>query len=123
MPGRLEGRVALVTGAGCREGWGNGNAAAVLFAREDIRCNAIVPGLIDTPMVRSSVLAAGLGIEQTAAYDAARQRLSPIGRQGSPWDIARAALFLASAESAYINGAELVVDGGFINLMPMAMPA
>jgi len=91
---------------------------AAEFASQGIRCNAIVPGMIDTPMVRSSILAAGLTPDQAEAYDESRHRLSPTGRQGSPWDIANAALFLAGAESAYVNGTELVVDGGFGNLAP-----
>jgi NAD(P)-dependent dehydrogenase (short-subunit alcohol dehydrogenase family) len=92
---------------------------AAEFAADGIRCNAILPGMIDTPMVRNSVLAAGASADQALAYDAARHRLSPTGCQGSPWDIAHAALFLASDESAYVNGAELVVDGGLTQLMPM----
>lgn len=95
-----------------------GKTLAAEFAHEGIRCNSVVPGMIDTPMVRASVLAAGLSAAQADAYDQQRHRLSPTGRQGSPWDIAHAALFLASDESGYINGTELVVDGGFSNLMP-----
>lgn len=91
---------------------------AAEFAQDGIRCNCVVPGMIDTPMVRTSVLAAGLSPAEADAYDAERHRRSPTGRQGSPWDIAHAALFLASEESAYVNGSELVVDGGYSNLLP-----
>jgi NAD(P)-dependent dehydrogenase (short-subunit alcohol dehydrogenase family) len=85
---------------------------ALEFAAEGIRSNCIVPGMIDTPMVRASVLAAGMNEVQAEAYDAQRHRASPTGQQGSPWDIAQAALFLASGEADYINGTELVIDGG-----------
>ena len=43
--------------------------------------------------------------------------MSPTGKQGEPWDIANAALFLASDEAKYINGATLIVDGGLTNTM------
>lgn len=91
---------------------------AAEFAADGIRCNAIVPGMIETPMVRRSLLAAGFSNEQAEARDRRRHQLSPTGRQGSPWDIAQAALYLASDDSVYVNGAELVVDGGYTNLLP-----
>ncbi|RYF68611.1 MAG: glucose 1-dehydrogenase [Comamonadaceae bacterium] len=78
------------------------------YAQHQVRCNAIVPGLIDTPH------AAAL-YEDDAARDAgrlARNARCPMGRQGSAWDVANAALFLASDESSYVTGLELVVDGG-----------
>ncbi|RZI96847.1 MAG: SDR family oxidoreductase [Variovorax sp.] len=78
------------------------------YAPHQVRCNVIVPGLIDTPH------AAALYPDQ-AARDAgflARNARCPMGRQGSAWDVANAALFLASDESSYVTGLELVVDGG-----------
>lgn len=80
-------------------------AAATAFAGEYVRVNTIFPGVINTPMV------AGLS-ESKGALDALIGG-TPLGRLGEPEDIASAALFLASDESDYITGAELVVDGGF----------
>ena len=78
------------------------------YAPHQVRCNAIVAGLIDTPH------AAHLYKTEAAAREgrALRNQRCPMGRQGSPWDIANAALFLASDESAYVTGLEMVVDGG-----------
>jgi NAD(P)-dependent dehydrogenase (short-subunit alcohol dehydrogenase family) len=78
------------------------------YAPHQVRCNAIVAGLIDTPH------AARLYPDEAAAQRGreARVQRCPMGRQGTPWDIANAALFLASDESAYVTGLEMVVDGG-----------
>ena len=83
---------------------------AVTNARFGIRANAIMPGLIDTPMaVDAPARASGVSREELAA---ARVRAVPLGRQGSAWDVAHAALFLASDEAAFITGVVLPVDGG-----------
>jgi NAD(P)-dependent dehydrogenase (short-subunit alcohol dehydrogenase family) len=83
---------------------------AVTNARFGIRANAIMPGLIDTPMaVDAPARASGVPREELAA---ARVRRVPLGRQGSAWDVAHAALFLASDEAAFITGVVLPVDGG-----------
>jgi NAD(P)-dependent dehydrogenase (short-subunit alcohol dehydrogenase family) len=83
---------------------------AVAHAAEGIRVNAIMPGLIDTPMaVDAPARAAGRPREGLAA---ARARRVPLGRQGTAWDVAHAALFLASDEAGFITGAVLPVDGG-----------
>ena len=91
---------------------------AAEFAADGIRCNSVVPGMIDTPMVQDSLLAAGLDEARVQQYVHARHRLSPTGRQGSAWDIAQAVLYLASEAADYVNGHELVVDGGLTNLAP-----
>lgn len=80
-------------------------AAATTFGRNGVRVNALFPGIIETPM--------------TQALSASKELLghliqaTPLKRLGKPSDIANAALFLASEESSYITGAEIVIDGGF----------
>ncbi len=83
---------------------------AIAHAPDAIRVNAIMPGLIDTPMaVDAPARALGRERADLAAQRAARV---PLGHQGSAWDIAHAAVFLASDEAAFITGAVLPVDGG-----------
>lgn len=78
---------------------------AIQFARYNIRANIIHPGIIDTPMQAKYI-----------ADPQAREafiRSIPLRRLGTPRDIAYLALYLASDESSYMTGAELVIDGGF----------
>ena len=85
-------------------------AMAMANARHGIRVNAILPGLINTPMAIEGVSAArGIPKEQLVAE---RDRQVPLGKMGSAWDVAHAALFLASDEAAFITGVLLPVDGG-----------
>jgi len=84
---------------------------ALEYAAKGVRCNAILPGLLDTPMVEYSLK------DHYAQGDIARMKKirhaqSPTGRMGDAWDVAYAALFLASDEAKYVTAAELVVDGG-----------
>lgn len=91
-------------------------AIASQYAEKGIRCNAILPGLMHTPMI--DFLAeqyAKSEKDHNQAYDkmiAIRDRASPTGKMGTGWDTANAALFLASDQSSYVNGHLLVVDGG-----------
>jgi NAD(P)-dependent dehydrogenase (short-subunit alcohol dehydrogenase family) len=86
---------------------------AVEFAADHIRVNAILPGLMKTPMVEHSAgLASSYGAGDIEAMWRARDAQVPMGHMGEAWDVANAALFLASDESRYITGIELVVDGG-----------
>jgi len=76
-----------------------------------VRCNCIMPGLMDTPMA-----VGGRATEQGRSTDeirAGRDAQVPLGRKmGTAWDVAHAALFLASDEARFITGAILPVDGG-----------
>lgn len=82
---------------------------ALQHARHGIRANAVAPGLIDTPLVRLQLHSQAASIEELLAI---RHAASPTGAMGTPWDVANAALFLASDEAAYVNGVCLPVDGG-----------
>ena len=82
---------------------------ALQYAREGIRVNAIMPGLMNTPLIFQQISGQyRTPDEMVAARDAA----CPTGRMGTAWDIAKAALFLASDDAAYITGVSLPVDGG-----------
>jgi len=78
---------------------------AIQFAKDGIRSNIIHPGIIETPL-QAPYLNAALRAEFKTAI--------PLGRIGQPRDIANAALFLASDESAFMTGAEMIIDGGFM---------
>ena len=83
---------------------------ALSNAKYGVRANAIMPGFVDTPMGVDAA-AEALGIDRDD-YAAGRASMVPLGRQGSAWDIANAALFLASDDSGWITGVVLPVDGG-----------
>lgn len=83
---------------------------ALQYADKGIRANTVMPGFMHTPMVEKFVTSAyGGGIEEMVAK---RSALVPMKRMGDAWDVAHAALFLASDEAGYITGANIVVDGG-----------
>jgi NAD(P)-dependent dehydrogenase (short-subunit alcohol dehydrogenase family) len=79
-------------------------------AEYGIRVNAVLPGLIDTPMAVDD-LARRRSVERSVV-EGERNALVPLGAMGTAWDIARAALFLASDDAGYITGQLLTVDGG-----------
>jgi NAD(P)-dependent dehydrogenase (short-subunit alcohol dehydrogenase family) len=84
-------------------------AIAVEFRDQGIRCNAVCPGFIQTPHGNREVEElAKLGVDVSDAAIAAAQ-----GRMGKPEDVARAALYLASDDAEFVNGAQLFVDNGF----------
>jgi NAD(P)-dependent dehydrogenase (short-subunit alcohol dehydrogenase family) len=90
-------------------------SAAQQLTGSGIRVNAICPGLIETGMTAPIYeLARATGQEERVG------ELNPLGRGGAPEEIARAALFLASDESSYVNGTALVVDGGLSSSHPVA---
>lgn len=84
-------------------------ALAIQHARDGIRANVIAPGLLNTPLMHSQISGQ---YADTAAMIAARDAMTPMGRMGDAWDVARAAVFLASDDAAYITGVCLPVDGG-----------
>jgi NAD(P)-dependent dehydrogenase (short-subunit alcohol dehydrogenase family) len=81
---------------------------ALEYAAQGIRANAICPGVIATPMVERAL--AQLGPDARAQFEA----MEPVGRFGTPEEVAHLALYLASDESAFCTGAPFVVDGGLI---------
>jgi NAD(P)-dependent dehydrogenase (short-subunit alcohol dehydrogenase family) len=84
-------------------------AIAVEFRDRNIRCNAVCPGFIRTPHgLREVAELQALGVDVSEAAIAAQQ-----GRIGEPEEVAKAALFLASDESSFVNGVHLFVDNGF----------
>ncbi|HWU39697.1 MAG TPA: SDR family NAD(P)-dependent oxidoreductase [Candidatus Acidoferrum sp.] len=87
---------------------------AVQYAAKGIRANTVLPGLMDTPMVKAQLISAyGGDVEQMGRR---RAQMCPMGRQGDGWDTALAALFLASEEAKYITGTTLTVDGGLSSI-------
>ena len=81
---------------------------ALEYARENIRVNAICPGVIDTPMNQRN-------LEKSDDHDAVRERwmsVTPMGRMGTPLEIARTVLYLASDMSSFTTGIGLLIDGG-----------
>ncbi|MCJ9753513.1 SDR family oxidoreductase [Neorhizobium sp. BETTINA12A] len=84
-------------------------AIAIEYAAKGIRANAILPGVMDTPHIQKQISGYYGSAEEMKAK---RDALSPMKRQGDGWDIAWAAVFLASDEAKYITGVELPIDGG-----------
>jgi 3alpha(or 20beta)-hydroxysteroid dehydrogenase len=79
-------------------------ATAVQQAKDNIRCNSIHPGPIETPMIQETL--------EDRDFLQERLRRIPLGRIGKVEDVAYGVLYLASDESAYVTGSELVIDGG-----------
>ncbi len=79
-------------------------AVAAAGQERGIRCNAVIPGLIDTPM----------GQAESARRGPSRTANLPFARQGTAWEVAYGCLYLLSNESSYVNGQSLVMDGGVL---------
>jgi 3alpha(or 20beta)-hydroxysteroid dehydrogenase len=77
-------------------------SASLELGERGIRVNAVMPGLVDTPLMADA----------SPAFTEAALAEIPLGRVGVPEDIAPTIIFLVSDDSAYYNGAELVIDGG-----------
>ncbi len=94
-------------------------SVAMELAESGIRVNCICPGFIATPIFGK---AAGLSAEQAeqsvGLVTAGAARAQPLGRVGQPEDVAQAALWLASADSSFVTGQALVVDGGLTSGQP-----
>lgn len=81
---------------------------AVQYAGTGLRCNSVCPGTVDSPWVGRLLD----GAEDPAARRAELLARQPMGRMGQPEEIAKAALYLASDDAAFVTGSELVIDGG-----------
>ena len=90
------------------------NELAVAYGRQGIRANTVAPGHILTPLAR------GLLGEEARAV---RRKVGTLGIEGDAWDVAAAALFLASDEARFITGVLLPVDGGVVETGPLAAHA
>ena len=86
---------------------------AVRYGSHGIRCNTIIPGMMDTPLLAVRVSKQKGRKSVDALLEEAKIRV-PLGRRGDAWDVAHAAVFLASDEARYITGTELLVDGGLM---------
>jgi NAD(P)-dependent dehydrogenase (short-subunit alcohol dehydrogenase family) len=84
-------------------------ATALDLARRNIRVNCVVPGSVDTPLMWE-----GLSDEERRVIEPEAAEAEPIGRLADPVEIARAILFLACADSSFVTGATLAVDGGLL---------
>jgi len=84
-------------------------SVALQYAGLGIRANCILPGVMDTPHIYQQISGFYASRDEMVA---ARNKLSPTGRMGDGWDVAHAAVFLASDSARFINGVELMVDGG-----------
>ncbi|MBT6442944.1 MAG: SDR family oxidoreductase, partial [Alphaproteobacteria bacterium] len=78
--------------------------AAITYVGDGIRVNSILPGFIDTPLTRS----------QDPEVNAYVVSVTPMGRAGTPIEIANGCLFLASDESSFMTGSDLIIDGGYL---------
>jgi NAD(P)-dependent dehydrogenase (short-subunit alcohol dehydrogenase family) len=87
---------------------------AIDYARRGVRLNCVLPGLMNTPLVEKiarDFASAETGMDREAFFRRRHEQV-PIGHMGEAWDVANAALFLASDEAKYITGTEILVDGG-----------
>ena len=113
----LNASIAASKGLGANSVYSATKAAVRSFARvwttdlkdRRIRVNAVSPGAIDTPGLSDLLASAEAGGQRTIVIS----NMTPLGRFGTPDEIAKAVVFLASDDSSYVTGTELFVDGGF----------
>lgn len=79
-------------------------SAALRYAKQGIRVNAVCPGVVDTPMVEA--------VAKVPQYREAIEKMTPMGRMASPEEIANGVLWLCSEQSSFVTGHPLVIDGG-----------
>ena len=91
---------------------GLSNSMAVHYGRDNVRVNCIAPGHIHSPMVARHSSEEMLEL---------RRKAGPLGIEGTSWDVAWAAVFLASDEARWISGVTLPVDAGLLAATPLAM--
>ena len=91
---------------------GLSNSMAVHYGRNNVRVNCIAPGHVHSPMVARHATEEMLDL---------RRRAGPLGTEGTAWDVAWAAVFLASDEARWISGITLPVDAGLLAATPLAM--
>lgn len=85
---------------------------AMQYVKKGIRANTVVPGLMNTPLVQHRIVDQYGGGDIDAVV-ARRDAMCPTGKMGDAWDVAYAALYLASDEAKYVTATEIYVDGGF----------
>ncbi|MGV6872575.1 SDR family NAD(P)-dependent oxidoreductase [Pseudochelatococcus sp. B33] len=84
-------------------------AVAIEYATRGVRCNAVLPGLMNTPMIVDPYKYVYQDVDDMIAR---RDAMVPTGKMGDAWDVAHASLFLASDDASYVTGVLLPVDGG-----------
>jgi NAD(P)-dependent dehydrogenase (short-subunit alcohol dehydrogenase family) len=88
---------------------GLSRGVALQYAAQNIRSNVVMPGLMDTPMIVEPLKAIYSDLTEMRTH---RNKQCPMGHMGDAWDIAEAVLYLASDAAKYVNGTELMIDGG-----------
>lgn len=83
---------------------------ALNYGPKGVRCNSILPGLMNTPLIHKGNVTAVYGSTEEMVRQ--RDALVPLGKMGDGWDVAWASVFLASDEAKHITGIEMVIDGG-----------